>query len=194
LTAHALPLRKRGGIISNLNTRWHRAALLTFGAIVVLHWLEHLVQAFQIWALDMKRPEARGVLGQWFPWIIKTEWLHYGFAVVMLAGLAFLLPGFTGRGKAFWMVAFLIQAWHLVEHQILFVQATTGDNWWDSKVPVSILQHYVFPGSRAELHLLYNALVTIPMVVAMFFHMYPPPKERSQPADCSCSRVDPIAA
>lgn len=188
MTTHAMPMRK-GGLLTDLNTRWHRAALLAFGAIVVLHWVEHLVQAFQIWALDKPRPQARGFLGQVWPWLISSEWLHYGFAVVMVVVLGLLLPGFSGRGRLFWMVAFGIQIWHFIEHQILFYQAATGDNWWDSKVPVSVLQHYWFPGTRPELHLLYNALVTIPMVVALYFHMYPPPRERSEPRECTCARV-----
>jgi hypothetical protein len=189
MTAHAVPISNRRVRFGGLNTRWHRPALLTFGAIVVLHWAEHLVQAFQIWVLDYKKPAARGILGQFFPWLIKSEWLHYGFAVVMLVGLALLMPGFTGRGRTFWVIAFAIQVWHMIEHQILFIQAQTHHNWWNSKVPVSILQHYWFPGSRPELHLLYNGLVTIPMVVAIYFHMYPPPKERSQPTLCACART-----
>lgn len=188
MTTHALPVGKRG-VITDLNTRWHRPALLTFGAIVVLHWAEHLVQAFQIWGLDRTKPDSKGLLGAFFPWLVTSEWLHYGFAVVMVIGLGLLLPGFAGRSRAFWSVAFAIQIWHFIEHQILFYQAATGDNWWGSKVPVSILQHYWFPGSRPELHLLYNAIVTIPMLVAMYFHMYPPPAERAEPRECSCARV-----
>jgi hypothetical protein len=185
--------------LGDLNTRWHRPALLGFAAVVVFHWVEHLVQAFQIWVLDYKKPEARGLLGAAFPWLIKSEWLHYGFAVVMLVGLALLLPGFSGRARAFWLVAFGIQVWHFIEHQILFVQAQAHHNWWHSKVPVSVLQHYWFPGSRPELHLFYNALVTIPMIIGVYYHMYPPPKERSQAAPCACARVElgvsePVAA
>jgi hypothetical protein len=39
---------------------------------------------------------------------------------------------------------------------------------------------------RPELHLIYNALVTIPMVVAMVYHMRPSAAERQQ-ARCSCA-------
>jgi len=31
---------------------------------------------------------------------------------------------------------------------------------------------------RVELHLFYNTIVFIPMVVAMYFHMFPPAGER----------------
>ena len=37
-----------------------------------------------------------------------------------------------------------------------------------------------------ELHLFYNTLVTIPMVVAMFYHMYPTYEEEGH-MRCNCS-------
>ncbi len=43
---------------------------------------------------------SRGVIGQFFPWVIKSETLHYGYAVVMLIGLFLLRKGFTGRRSA----------------------------------------------------------------------------------------------
>ena len=184
-----LPAR-RPRRLARLNTAWHEPALLTFGAIVLLHWGEHIVQAVQIWALGYKRPEARGVLGAAWPWLVSSEWLHYGFAVVMVAGLALLLPGFTGRARAFWIAALALQVWHLVEHQILFVQAQTGTPWFGAAVPTSVLQQF-WPGSRPEIHLFYNMIVTVPMLVAMWFHRYPPLPERAQRPACSCAR--PVA-
>ena len=49
--------------------------------------LKHLFQAFQIYALGWPVPEARGMLGYYYPWLITSETLHYGYALVMLAGL-----------------------------------------------------------------------------------------------------------
>jgi hypothetical protein len=37
-------------------------------------------------------------------------------------------------------------------------------------VPTSLLQHY-YP--RIELHLFYNSIVTLPMLVAVVLHMWP---------------------
>lgn len=182
-------LEKRDSLLRTLNTRWHERALYIFGAIVFLHWMEHIVQAWQIWVMGYKRPAARGVLGQFFPSLIKTEWLHFGYAVVMLAFLGLLLPGFKGRSRAFWGIAFAIQIWHMIEHSVLFYQAQAHHNWWHSKVPVSFLQHWWFQGTRVELHLFYNSIVTIPMLVGLFFHMYPPSRERvKNKAECTCAR------
>jgi hypothetical protein len=41
----------------------------------------------------------------------------------------------------------------------------------------------VFP--RVELHLFYNSVVFIPMVIAMYYHMFPTEAEQGQAA-CSC--------
>ena len=37
------------GFIQKLNGPWHERALWIYLAIVVLHWIEHLFQAAQIW-------------------------------------------------------------------------------------------------------------------------------------------------
>ncbi len=42
-------------------------------------------------------PEARGLLGLYYPWLIKSEVLHYGYALVMLAGLWTVPFGIHGR-------------------------------------------------------------------------------------------------
>jgi hypothetical protein len=173
-----------------LNTQWHERALLFFMAIVLAHWGEHLVQAYQIWVMGWPRPKANGILGLWYPWLIKSETLHYGYAIVMLIGLWVLRKGFTGRSYTWWMIAFWIQFWHHIEHFLLISQATLHHNLFGRPVPCSILQ-LVFP--RVELHLFYNSIVFIPMVIAMYYHMFPPEGEK-QKAACTCSwRKDEFA-
>jgi hypothetical protein len=167
-----------------LNTSWHRPALQLFGAIVLFHWLEHIVQAYQAFVLHWPRQMAMGMLGMWYPWLMKTETLHYGFAVIMLVGLWVLRRGFSGRSYNWWMAAFWLQFWHHIEHLLLFIQAITGRNYFGGSVPTSIGQIWI---PRIELHLIYNALVFIPMVVGMYYHMYPPADETPSIA-CACAR------
>ncbi|GAA2597246.1 hypothetical protein SMC26_00300 [Actinomadura fulvescens] len=171
----------QGGITA-VNTRFHKAALAAFMVIVVAHWAEHVAQAIQIWALGWPVPKARGVLGVPFPWLIKSEWLHYGYALVMLGGLLLLRRGFTGRARTWWNVSLIIQIWHHLEHLLLLLQAVTGSNLAGRPAPTSILQ-LAFP--RVELHLFYNAVVFAPMVVAMILHMRPNAAERAA-MDCTC--------
>ncbi|MBM7774203.1 hypothetical protein JOD54_004407 [Actinokineospora baliensis] len=147
--------------------RAHSRALLVFMAIVVAHWVEHLVQAFQIYALGWTAAEARGVLGIPFPDLIKFEWLHYGYALVMLIGLFVLRKGFSGRARQWWNLALALQFWHHIEHLLLFLQAQTGWRIGGSAVPTSIVQLIV---PRVELHLFYNTIITIPMVIAVVLH------------------------
>jgi hypothetical protein len=177
-----------GSFIHKLNTVWHERALQVFMVIVLLHWAEHLVQAFQIWGMGMARPDSRGVLGQVFPWVVKSEVLHYGYALVMLIGLIVLLPGFHGRSRHWWTLALVIQVWHHFEHLLLQGQAIVGKNLFGSPMPLSLVQA-LMPKMRVELHLFYNAIVFIPMVIAMYYHMYPPKSERDTVAECSCRRV-----
>jgi hypothetical protein len=178
------PIERRtfAQFLDDLNGRYHRRALWIFMAIVLAHWAEHVVQAIQIWVLGWPRPEARGVLGLAFPWLVKTEALHYGYAIVMLIGIILLRPGFTGRARAWWNGALVIQFWHHIEHALLLTQAITHP-FFGKAVPTSIAQ-LVIP--RVELHLLYNGLVFVPMVIAMVLHIRANDEERRE-ATCTCA-------
>ena len=167
-----------------LNGPWHELALRTFTVIVLAHWGEHLLQAYQIYGLGWPVPEARGLLGYFYPWLIKSEVLHYGYAVVMLIGLWLLRPGFTGtKDRRWWTIALAIQFFHHFEHLLLQTQALLGYNFFGRPVPTSLVQLWV---PRVELHLFYNAIVFIPMMVAMYYHMFPP-AEAAERQQCTCA-------
>lgn len=184
-TAEAPPRRLRGGLDS-LNSRHHQLGLRVFVFIVVAHWAEHLVQAIQIYGLGWSLPEARGVLGVPFPWLVTSEWMHYGYALVMLAGLMMLSPGFTGRSGTWWKVSLGIQVWHHFEHLLLLLQALGGWYLLDKAAPTSIIQ-LIAP--RVELHLFYNTLVTVPMIVAMYLHTRADRADNAA-ARCECAPKD----
>lgn len=169
--------------MDKINGPLHKQALWIYTAIVLAHWAEHLVQATQIYILGWPIPESRGVVGLWIPWVIKSEALHYGYALVMLIGFWILRKGFVGQSYKWWMAAFWIQFWHHIEHALLQGQAIFQQNLFDSPVPVSMLQ-LVIP--RVELHLFYNTVVFVPMVMAMFYHMFPLPGEAAHQG-CSCA-------
>lgn len=167
-----------------LNTVWHKRALNLFMLIVLGHWAEHLVQAYQIYVLGWPRPKAGGVLGFFYPWLVSSEMLHYGYAIVMLIGIWTLRKGFTGTSRKWWTVALVIQFWHHIEHAVLQYQALTHHYWFGSPVPISFVQ-LAFPKFRVELHLFYNAVVFIPMMMGMYYHLFPPKGE--EVAACSCA-------
>jgi hypothetical protein len=170
--------------MERLNSERHEFALRLFVFIVLAHWVEHLLQGIQIYVLGWPVPEARGALGLLFPWLIKSETMHYGYAVVMLIGLCLLRSGFTGKVDHFWwMLAFWIQFFHHIEHGLLQAQVLIGHNLMDRPVPTSIVQLWV---PRVELHLFYNTIVFVPMVIAMYYHLFPPAEELARPR-CSCA-------
>lgn len=177
-------------LVQRLNGDWHERALQVFLVIVLAHWAEHLAQAFQVYVLSWPIPESRGVLGLWFPWLVSTEALHYGYALVMLVCLWIFRAGFVGKAHTWWMIAFWIQVWHHVEHALLQGQAIAGAYLFDSPVPVSLVQ-MVIP--RVELHLIYNTLVFIPMVVAIYRHLLPSPAERAR-MRCTCALEPRLAS
>lgn len=181
--------KNSSGIMTRLNTEGHKAALGIFLVIVLAHWAEHLAQAVQIYIYGWPAPQARGVLGMPFPWLVTSEWMHYGYALIMLTGFVLLRPGFSGRSRTWWNVTLGIQVWHHFEHLLLLVQALTGSYLMGRAVPTSVVQ-LVFP--RVELHLFYNALVTVPMVVAMVLHRRPGTAGEEAP-DCTCA-VPRVAA
>jgi len=171
------------GIFSKLNAQWHERALQIFMVIVLGHWAEHLAQAVQIYFLDWPRPKAGGVLGLWFPWLVSSEVLHYGYALIMLIGIWALRRGFVGQSQKWWTIALVIQFWHHIEHFLLIGQATFHHNLFGFPVPASILQLVV---PRVELHLFYNTIVFIPMVIAMYYHAFPS-KQDAERALCRCA-------
>lgn len=178
-----VPSGRFSSIVTALNTKYHRAAMWLFMGIVIAHWVEHILQAIQIYGLGWERPAARGALGLAFPWLATSETLHYGYAIIMLVGLLLFAPGNVGTARKWWFIALAIQFWHHFEHALLLGQASSGTNLFGSDVPTSIAQ-LVIP--RVELHLLYNALVFVPMVIAMYYHVRPPEEDRKLML-CSCA-------
>jgi len=177
-------------LIDRLNGAWHERSLQIYMVIVLAHWAEHLAQAFQVYVLHWPRSKALGALGLWFPWLVNSETLHYGYAIVMLIGLWVFRRGFFGRSYVWWMVAFWIQFWHHIEHALLQAQVVMGHNLFDSPVPVSIVQLWI---PRVELHLIYNTAVFIPMVIGIYQHMLPTRAERTR-MTCTCAIGPQVAA
>jgi hypothetical protein len=183
--------RPGASLMERLNGSQHEVALRLFMVIVLAHWGEHLLQGFQIYGLGWPVPEAGGLVGYFFPWVIRSETLHYGYAVVMLIGLWTLRPGFTGLlDRRWWTIALAIQFFHHIEHLLLITQATTGHYLGGRPVPTSLVQMWV---PRVELHLFYNTIVFIPMVVAMYYHMFPSTSD-ARVQQCTCNWEHGVAA
>jgi hypothetical protein len=182
IPAYGLSSTGGSSLYDRLNSQWHERALKIFMLIVLAHWGEHLAQATQIYIMGWPRLKANGIIGLWYPWLISSEVLHYAYALIMLIALWVLRKGFTGLARKWWTAALVIQFWHHIEHLLLIIQATMHHNFWHKPVPFSVLQLF-FP--RVELHLFYNSVVFVPMVIGMYYHMFPPEGE-VQHNNCTC--------
>ena len=135
---------------------------------------------------DGRCPRRAACSGLCYPWLIKSEVLHYGYALVMLAGLWLLRPGFTGvRDRRWWTIALGDPV--LPSHRARAAAScrrSLGHNLFGRPVPTSIVQLWV---PRVELHLFYNTIVFIPMVIAMYYHMFPPAERDAPKLQCTCA-------
>src|SRR6478672_10827699 len=181
-TLHSLATGRQS-LYDKLNTCWHKRALWFFMLIVLAHWVEHIAQAWQIYVFGWPAHHARGFLGLYYPWLVHSEVLHYGYALIMLTGIWLLRKGFTGSSQKWWTMALVIQFWHHIEHLLLIGQATFHHNLFGSPVPASILQLVV---PRVELHLFYNTVVFIPMIIGMYYHLFPAQQDAER-ALCTCA-------
>ncbi|RUT02801.1 hypothetical protein DSM106972_057210 [Dulcicalothrix desertica PCC 7102] len=157
-------------IFHTLNGRWHKPAMQVFMVIIITHLLEHIFQVYQVYVLGWSRKDALGALGLLYPWLVRSEWLHYGHALFMLLGLAALRPAIVGRARIWWDITFVIAFYHHFEHALLLGQVLINKNLFGSPVPTSIGQLWI---PRLELHLFYNALVLLPMLIALYYHRFP---------------------
>lgn len=144
--------------------RRDRLWLAAFIVVVGVHWVEHLTQAAQIYLLGTPAPQALGLLGEVWPRLVSSEWLHFAYNLAVLVGAALLLPLFAGSARTWWAAAVWVQVWHFFEHGLLFVQAQGGFTLFGAETQTSIVQLLI---PRVELHLFYNAIVTVLFGVAL---------------------------
>jgi hypothetical protein len=157
-------------LLQRLNGSLHAPALWIFMLIIVAHWMEHVLQIYQIYGLGWAPRDAGGILGVIFPQLVESEVLHFVYDFIQWAGIVVLVTGFHGRARSLWTVAMVAQTWHYIEHVLLMGQYLTGYFFFGAAMQTSILQYW-FP--RAELHFAYNLLVFIPMVIAVHYYVQP---------------------
>ena len=77
----------------------------------------------------------------------------------------------------------MFEFWHHFEQLLLIIQHYAHHYMFGGTVPTSVLQIF-FP--RVELHLFYNTIVAVPMVIALVQHFRPNASERAR-AICTCA-------
>ena len=144
--------------------------MLIFMGIVTAHWLEHIFQAVQVYILGWPVAHADGALGHIWHGAADNEWIHWGYAAAMLFGLVFLYEysirtSSPPMAQGLWLTTVGMQAWHSMEHTWLLTQFLMGEK------PVSFGTVW-FGIPRMELHLLYNTVITLTMLVALAVRWY----------------------
>ena len=143
------------GFIEKLNGPWHERALWVYLAIVIVHWVEHIFQAAQIWILGMPRPEALGALGLRVSLAgqVRGDALHLRGPDVRRPGpAATRLPRHRARrgGRRRWAS----RAGTCSSTRSCSSRRPSGQNLFGSPVPTSVLQQYVpRPGAPPALQL-----------------------------------------
>lgn len=161
--------------LDRINGPLHERVLWIYMVIVAGHWLEHVTQVYQVYVMGWMPKAAGGVLGLWFPFLAASEILHFTYNLFLWGGIVLLLPGFVGRARSWWKGALAAQSWHFFEHILLQVQWLTGIYLFGAATQISIGQLWI---PRVELHFLYNLIVFIPMVVAIYYY-YRQPEHQS---------------
>ncbi len=147
-------------------TTWRSAgAPLSFYLIVAAtqtgHVLEHVVQIAQLRVLHVPGSHAHGIFGQ-----LDIEWVHFAWnSWILIAVVALLI----GRPASRWLwLALPLAAWHLLEHVVLIrTFLATGLEGSPGLLAMGGLIGNGLPIARPELHLIYNLVETVPLLIGL---------------------------
>ncbi len=152
-------------------TSWtyrHYGWLALFYVLVLTqsgHVIEHVAQIVQIHILGLPLKEARGIFGA-----LDIEWVHFIWNSWVLIAVVLLLTRFRDNR---WLWATLVLAgWHELEHVVIMYRyLTTGV----AGTPGLLSHGGAIAGGtpliRPDLHMLYNVIETVPLVVAFFVEL-----------------------
>lgn len=136
-----------------------------FGTVVTSqlgHSAEHAAQIVQIHILDLRAPDARGMLSA-----LDTEWVHFlwnGWIIAAVAALLVVHP----RNRWLWVAA-AFSGWHALEHAYLLSgYLVTGLSGQPGLLASGGVIGGGLPLARPELHLGYNLAELVPLALA--FH------------------------
>lgn len=116
------------------------------------HFLEHVAQMIQLHAWDLSGADARGIVGQ-----LDIEWVHFVWNALVVGLLGALL--LHGRSNRWLVVACLVAAWHLIEHDVIMMSfLATGIPGSPGLLASGGSVGGGLPLSRPDLHFLYNAV------------------------------------
>ncbi len=124
------------------------------------HVAEHVAQMAQLHVLGLPASQARGIIGA-----LDLEWVHFGWSLWILALTAILFRRFPWN--RWLLLGLVLGVWHELEHAtILSAYLSTGVVGTPGLLARGGLLGGGLPIARPDLHFLYNAMITIPLVLA----------------------------
>lgn len=125
------------------------------------HVGEHVAQVTQLRVLGLSGEHAHGVFGA-----LDVEWVHFVWNAWVLVAVALLLVPF--RANPWLWLTLPLAAWHLVEHVVLLVAYLgTGVVGSPGLLAMGGSLGGGLPLARPELHLVYNLVETLPLLVGL---------------------------
>ncbi len=124
------------------------------------HVVEHVAQVVQLHVLRLPTSEARGIVGA-----LDLEWVHFVWSVSILAASAVLLWRYPH--DRWLLLAVVLSVWHELEHTVIMsTYLATGVAGTPGLLAAggAIAGGLAIP--RPDLHFLYNAMITIPLLLA----------------------------
>jgi hypothetical protein len=129
------------------------------------HFLEHVVQTYQIHVLGLRGAAAPGVFGA-----LDIEWVHFLWNSWVLITVAILVSRFPRNVWLWSLVPMTI--WHEVEHMWIMVEFIRSGI---AGTPGLLASGGVIGGGlplvRPDLHFLYNLVETVPLVLAFVWQL-----------------------
>jgi hypothetical protein len=137
------------------------ALYVVLAATQSAHVGEHVVQVAQLRLLGIPATDAHGVFGA-----LDVEWVHFVWNAWVLAAIGVLL---AGRPRSGWLwAAGLLAGWHLAEHTVLIgLYLATGVDGRPGLLADGGLLGGGLPVLRPELHLAYNLIETLPLLIGL---------------------------
>ncbi len=139
--------------------RWRLLFVLLL-ASQCAHVLEHTAQMVQLHVMGLPAAQSRGIVGA-----LDLEWVHFGWSLWVLIASAVLLRRFP---RARWLaLAVALGVWHELEHtSIMSTFLATGVVGTPGLLAAGGALWGGLPIRRPDLHFLYNAMISIPLLLA----------------------------
>ena len=167
-------------LTDRLNAQWHKPAVIALSLLVLAHWCILGIRAIDLYVMGRSVTDAESLLG-----VVFSGVADYAYALLALIALWVLRPGFVGRSRLWWTAAFWIMAWVHLEYALLAYQIVAGRYLFGAAQPTCVLQLLGLT-RLLEVNLLYGALATAPMIVALYLHRFPRPAEAAR-MQCTCA-------